>query len=105
MTNSCGSFEEIITSLFSDAESDALVLTKPRLHPHRVSGDPPVLVRLIHDGLLRLDKVEDHNEDELKAILERCGIKVSAGCTKVCGLNKPFFFVRYLNIRNVFTPA
>ncbi|XP_024139169.1 HMG domain-containing protein 3 isoform X2 [Oryzias melastigma] len=46
------------------------------------SGDPSVLVRLIHDGLLRLDKVEDHNEDELKAILERCGIKVSAGCTK-----------------------
>ncbi|XP_023814988.1 HMG domain-containing protein 3 isoform X2 [Oryzias latipes] len=46
------------------------------------SGDPSVLVRLIHDGLLRLDKIEDHNEDELRGILERCGISVSPGCTK-----------------------
>lgn len=48
-----------------------------------VSGDPSVLVRLIHDGQLRLDKIEDHSEDELRTILDRCGSTVTPDCTKV----------------------
>ncbi|KAM4555847.1 HMG domain-containing protein 3 isoform 2-T2 [Odontesthes bonariensis] len=46
------------------------------------SGDPSVLVRLIHDGQLRLDKTEDHNEAELRAILNRCGADTTPGSTK-----------------------
>ncbi|TMS17297.1 HMG domain-containing protein 3 [Larimichthys crocea] len=30
-------------------------------HTPQPSGDPSVLVRLIHDGQLRLDKIEDHS--------------------------------------------
>lgn len=47
-------------------------------------GDPSVLVRLIHDGQLKLDKVEDHTEDELRAILDRCGASITPTSTKVC---------------------
>ncbi|XP_061581154.1 HMG domain-containing protein 3 isoform X2 [Cololabis saira] len=46
------------------------------------SGDPSVLVRLIHDGQLRLDKIEDHNEDELRTMLDRCGASLPLGATK-----------------------
>ncbi|XP_047441006.1 HMG domain-containing protein 3 [Mugil cephalus] len=46
------------------------------------SGDPSVLVRLIHDGQLRLDKIEDHSEEELRTILDRCGATMAPGCTK-----------------------
>lgn len=49
-----------------------------------VSGDPSVLVRLIHDGQLRLDKIEDHSEDELRTILDRCGTSITPDATKVC---------------------
>ncbi|XP_059201973.1 HMG domain-containing protein 3 [Centropristis striata] len=46
------------------------------------SGDPSVLVRLIHDGQLRLDKIEDHSEDELRTILDRCGASITPGSNK-----------------------
>ncbi|KAM9741161.1 HMG domain-containing protein 3 isoform 1-T3 [Menidia menidia] len=46
------------------------------------SGDPSVLVRLIHDGQLRLDKIEDHNEEELRAILDSCGANTTPSSTK-----------------------
>lgn len=48
------------------------------------SGDPSVLVRLIHDGQLRLQQVEDHSEEELRAILESCGVGLATSSTKVC---------------------
>ncbi|KAM8908110.1 HMG domain-containing protein 3 isoform 1-T3 [Spinachia spinachia] len=46
------------------------------------SGDPSVLVRLIHDGQLRLDKIEDHSENELRTILDRCAATVTPDSTK-----------------------
>lgn len=46
-------------------------------------GDPSVFVRLIHDGHLRLDHVEDHTEDELRGILDRCGESIPSAATKV----------------------
>lgn len=48
-----------------------------------VLGDPSVLVRLIHDGQLRLDTIENHSEDELRTILDRCGSSVAPDSTKV----------------------
>ncbi|XP_026186675.1 HMG domain-containing protein 3 [Mastacembelus armatus] len=51
-------------------------------HAQQPSGDPSVLVRLIHDGQLRLDKIKDHSEDELRTILERCGATITPGSTK-----------------------
>ncbi|XP_029020688.1 HMG domain-containing protein 3 isoform X2 [Betta splendens] len=51
-------------------------------HTEQPSGDPSVLVRLIHDGQLRLDKLGDHSEDELRTILHRCGSNVSPDSTK-----------------------
>ncbi|XP_061643154.1 HMG domain-containing protein 3 isoform X8 [Phyllopteryx taeniolatus] len=48
------------------------------LHP----GAPSVLVRLIHDGELRLDKIEDHSEDELRNILQRCGASITPCSSK-----------------------
>uniref|UniRef100_W5LCQ3 HMG-box containing 3 n=1 Tax=Astyanax mexicanus TaxID=7994 RepID=W5LCQ3_ASTMX len=39
--------------------------------PH--AGDPSVLVRLIHDGQLRPDDMDQHTEEELRNILEQCG--------------------------------
>lgn len=46
------------------------------------SGDPSALVRLIHDGQLRLDKIEDHSEDELRTILSSCRASITPGSTK-----------------------
>ncbi|XP_047209185.1 HMG domain-containing protein 3 isoform X2 [Girardinichthys multiradiatus] len=46
------------------------------------AGDPSVMVRLIHDGQLRLDRVEDHTEDELRTMLDCCGVVLSPGSTK-----------------------
>ncbi|XP_061901933.1 HMG domain-containing protein 3 [Entelurus aequoreus] len=46
------------------------------------SGSLSVLVRLIHDGELKLDKMEELSEDELRAILERCGASITADSTK-----------------------
>nr|XP_057919467.1 HMG domain-containing protein 3 isoform X2 [Doryrhamphus excisus] len=54
------------------------IMTQPQLP----SGDPSVLVRLFHDGELKPDKMEDHTEDELRAILERCGASISPDSTK-----------------------
>ncbi|CAN9514946.1 unnamed protein product [Ophioblennius macclurei] len=48
----------------------------------QVTGEPSVLVRLIHDGELRLNQIEDHTEDELRAILERCGATFSPDSSK-----------------------
>uniref|UniRef100_A0A3Q4GVT8 HMG box domain containing 3 n=1 Tax=Neolamprologus brichardi TaxID=32507 RepID=A0A3Q4GVT8_NEOBR len=51
-------------------------------HPEQSSGDPSVLVRLIHDSQLRLDKIEDHTEDELRKVLDCCGANITPGSTK-----------------------
>ncbi|KAM7417742.1 hypothetical protein PAMA_017403 [Pampus argenteus] len=51
-------------------------------HTQQPSGDPSVLVRLIHDGQLRLHKIEDHSEDELRTILDRCGASITLGSSK-----------------------
>ncbi|KAM6952087.1 HMG domain-containing protein 3 [Lycodopsis pacificus] len=51
-------------------------------HTEPPSGDPSVLVRLIHDGQLRLDKVEDHSEDELRTMLDRCAASITPDSTK-----------------------
>uniref|UniRef100_A0A3P8TET1 HMG-box containing 3 n=1 Tax=Amphiprion percula TaxID=161767 RepID=A0A3P8TET1_AMPPE len=58
---------------------------KDKLLPHiqLPSGDPSVLVRLIHDGQLRLDRIEDHSEDELRTVLDRCGTNIPPGSTKM----------------------
>ncbi|KAM9849767.1 HMG domain-containing protein 3 [Aulostomus maculatus] len=50
--------------------------------PQEPSGDPSVLVRLIHDGQLRLDKIEEQSEDELRTILEHCGASITPGSAK-----------------------
>ncbi|XP_041846686.1 HMG domain-containing protein 3 isoform X2 [Melanotaenia boesemani] len=55
---------------------------KVLLRTQQLSGDPSVLVRLVHDGQLRLDKIEDHNEEELRTILNRCGADIFPGSTK-----------------------
>uniref|UniRef100_A0A3B5KVL0 HMG box domain containing 3 n=1 Tax=Xiphophorus couchianus TaxID=32473 RepID=A0A3B5KVL0_9TELE len=59
---------------------------KDKLMPQiqQPAGDPSALVRLIHDGQLRLDRVEDHSEDELRTILDSCGVGLTPGSTKVC---------------------
>lgn len=36
-------------------------------------GNMSVLVRLIHDGHLRLDRLEEHSEEELRTVLHKCG--------------------------------
>ncbi|KAM8732457.1 HMG domain-containing protein 3 isoform 2-T2 [Acanthopagrus schlegelii] len=51
-------------------------------HPPQPSGDPSVLVRLIHDGQLRLDKIEDHSEEELRTMLEQCGASITPDIPK-----------------------
>ncbi|XP_027865252.1 HMG domain-containing protein 3 isoform X2 [Xiphophorus couchianus] len=57
---------------------------KDKLMPQiqQPAGDPSALVRLIHDGQLRLDRVEDHSEDELRTILDSCGVGLTPGSTK-----------------------
>ncbi|XP_077387957.1 HMG domain-containing protein 3 [Festucalex cinctus] len=45
-------------------------------------GAPSVLVRLIHDGELSLDKVQDYSEDQLRSILERCEASITPGSSK-----------------------
>uniref|UniRef100_A0A3Q3W5X9 HMG box domain-containing protein n=1 Tax=Mola mola TaxID=94237 RepID=A0A3Q3W5X9_MOLML len=45
-------------------------------HSPQPSGDPSVLVRLIHDGQLRLEKIEHYNEEELRTMLEHCGASI-----------------------------
>lgn len=48
-----------------------------------VSGDLSVLVRLIHDGLLRTDQMEQHSEQELRDLLEKCGCPAAVDTSKV----------------------
>ncbi|KAJ8337580.1 hypothetical protein SKAU_G00365460 [Synaphobranchus kaupii] len=45
-------------------------------------GDPAVLVRLIHDGALKPDQVQEHGAEELREILERCGAPCEPDSTK-----------------------
>lgn len=42
------------------------------------------MVRLIHDNQLILEKIEELTEEELREILDRCGINITEGSTKVC---------------------
>uniref|UniRef100_UPI003AAD7DBE HMG domain-containing protein 3 isoform X2 n=1 Tax=Centroberyx gerrardi TaxID=166262 RepID=UPI003AAD7DBE len=42
-------------------------------HAQQPSGDPSVVVRLIHEGQLRLDRIEEHSEEELRSLLDCCG--------------------------------
>ncbi|XP_019730326.1 HMG domain-containing protein 3 isoform X1 [Hippocampus comes] len=60
-----------------NTEKDKVLSPTPQL-----PGAPSVLVRLIHNGELRLDKVKDYSEDELRSILERCGASITPGSTK-----------------------
>lgn len=41
------------------------------------------MVRLIHDGQLRLEKIEHYNEEELRTMLEHCGASIAPASTKV----------------------
>ena len=41
------------------------------------------MVRLIHDGQLRLDKIEDHSEEELRTMLDQCGASITPDIPKV----------------------
>ncbi|XP_067313065.1 HMG domain-containing protein 3 isoform X1 [Pseudorasbora parva] len=45
-------------------------------------GDPSVLVRLIHEGHLIPDQMDLHSEEELKDVLEKCGIPAAADSAK-----------------------
>ncbi|XP_061689996.1 HMG domain-containing protein 3 isoform X2 [Syngnathoides biaculeatus] len=65
------------SSTVINTEKDKLMSHKD--HP---PGAASVLVRLIHNGELRLDKIEDHSEDELRNILQRCGGSVTPCSTK-----------------------
>ncbi|XP_034037144.1 HMG domain-containing protein 3 isoform X1 [Thalassophryne amazonica] len=60
-----------------NTEKDKVLLTT-----EQPSGDPSVLVRLIHDGQLRLDKVEEHSVEELRTMVETCGLSVISDSTK-----------------------
>ncbi|XP_057705691.1 HMG domain-containing protein 3 [Corythoichthys intestinalis] len=60
-----------------NTEKDKLML--PTQLPN---GAPSILVRLIHDGELRPDKIQYLSEDELRTILERCGVSIAPGSTK-----------------------
>ncbi|KAJ8405471.1 hypothetical protein AAFF_G00319440 [Aldrovandia affinis] len=45
-------------------------------------GDPAALVRLIHDGILKPDQVDEHSSEELREVLERCGAPCKPNSTK-----------------------
>ncbi|KAF7668445.1 hypothetical protein LDENG_00011940 [Lucifuga dentata] len=51
-------------------------------HTQQPSGDPSVLVRLIHEGQLRLDRIEELSENELRTMLDRCGANITPDSTK-----------------------
>uniref|UniRef100_A0A3Q2ZPJ3 HMG box domain containing 3 n=1 Tax=Kryptolebias marmoratus TaxID=37003 RepID=A0A3Q2ZPJ3_KRYMA len=57
---------------------------KDKVLPHiqQPAGDPSVLVRLIHDNQLTLEKTEELNEEELRTILDRCGVNDTQGSSK-----------------------
>lgn len=69
-----------------------------------VLGDPSVLVRLVHDGQLNLDKMEDHTEEELRTILGRCGASITPASTKVSlSLSLSFFLSLSLSFCQLFS--
>ncbi|KAG7465182.1 hypothetical protein MATL_G00173640 [Megalops atlanticus] len=45
-------------------------------------GDPSVLVRLIHEGVLKPDQMEAHSAEELREVLDRCGAPRGQDSTK-----------------------
>ncbi|XP_062332915.1 HMG domain-containing protein 3, partial [Osmerus eperlanus] len=49
---------------------------------HEPAGDPSALVRLIHEGHLRPEHLDEHSEEELRAILEHCGESAEPHCTQ-----------------------
>ncbi|XP_043112977.1 HMG domain-containing protein 3 isoform X2 [Puntigrus tetrazona] len=48
----------------------------------QLRGDPSVLVRLIHEGRLIPDQLDLHTEEELRDMLEKCGIPGAAHSDK-----------------------
>ncbi|KAK2890742.1 hypothetical protein Q8A67_013385 [Cirrhinus molitorella] len=48
----------------------------------QLTGDPSVLVRLIHEGRLIPDQMDLHSEDELRDVLQKCGIPAAADTDK-----------------------
>lgn len=65
--------------------SPTIINTEKNKQPaatEKSQGNPSVLVRLIHDGHLRLDKLEEHSEEELRAMLHKCGADISPETTK-----------------------
>ncbi|XP_053371203.1 HMG domain-containing protein 3 [Clarias gariepinus] len=46
------------------------------------TGDLSMLIRLIHDGHLRPEQMEQHTEEELRSILEQCGVPPVPHSTK-----------------------
>ncbi|KAA0709846.1 HMG domain-containing protein 3 HMG box-containing protein 3 [Triplophysa tibetana] len=55
---------------------------KDKICSDSLAGDPAVLVRLIHDGLLRSDQMEQHSEQELRDLLEKCGCPAAVDASK-----------------------
>ncbi|XP_057182618.1 HMG domain-containing protein 3 isoform X2 [Triplophysa rosa] len=55
---------------------------KDKICSDSFAGDPAVLVRLIHDGLLRSDQMEQHSEQELRDLLEKCGCPAAVDGSK-----------------------
>ncbi|XP_016109465.1 HMG domain-containing protein 3 [Sinocyclocheilus grahami] len=49
----------------------------------QLRGDPSVLVRLIHEGHLIPNQMDLHSEEELRDVLEKCGIPAAADTDKV----------------------
>ncbi|KAG1931308.1 HMG domain-containing protein [Pimephales promelas] len=45
-------------------------------------GDPSVLVRLIHEGVLLPDQMDQHSEEELRDVMEKCGIPAAEDSDK-----------------------
>ncbi|XP_067243860.1 HMG domain-containing protein 3 isoform X1 [Chanodichthys erythropterus] len=45
-------------------------------------GDPSVLVRLIHEGRLIPDQMDLHSEEELRDVLEKCGVPAAEDSAK-----------------------
>ncbi|XP_060771181.1 HMG domain-containing protein 3 [Neoarius graeffei] len=46
------------------------------------TGDLCMLMRLIHDGQLKPEQMEQHTEEELQSILEQCGVPSAPNSTK-----------------------
>ncbi|KTG43453.1 hypothetical protein cypCar_00038209 [Cyprinus carpio] len=48
----------------------------------QLRGDPSVLVRLIHEGRLIPNQMDVHSEEELRDVLEKCGIPAASDADK-----------------------